>query len=57
MTTIYISGSPIDTSASSINISIQGTLGLNKEEIIKTINDALEKHAIKKKNYKMRFLI
>lgn len=44
----YISGSPIDTSGSTVNITVTGSLSLNKEELIKTINSALEKRGIKR---------
>ena len=43
-TVFYISGSPIGTSGSSVNINIEGKLDLDREEIIKIINEALKKH-------------
>jgi sensor c-di-GMP phosphodiesterase-like protein len=48
------SGSLIDTSCSSIDINIEGCSDLNKEEIIKIINEAMERHGIKRKNEQKR---
>lgn len=46
---IKINGSPVDTSGSSVNIYIKGSLNLNTEEVIKTINESLKKRGIKRK--------
>ena len=45
---VYISGSPVDTSGSTVNVYIKGNL-LDKDKVIKEINTALEKHGIKRK--------
>ena len=51
-TVVRISGSPIDISGSSININIKGSSNLNKEEIVKIVNDSLKKSGIKRKTIK-----
>jgi hypothetical protein len=51
-TIVKINGSPVDTSGSSINIYIKGNLNLDKDKIIEEINNALQKHGIKRKAIK-----
>lgn len=46
------SASPIDTSGSSVNITIKGNLNLDRNKLIEEINNALERRGIKRKTIK-----
>lgn len=47
---IFKINNPVDTSGSGINITIKGNL--NKEELIKSMNETLKKRGIKRKTIK-----